>query len=97
MQARQEITCAISIRQPYIEFILRGMKKYEYRSRPTKIREHVYLYASLSPSKDKKAWKDVGKSLADLPVGVIVGSVEITGCKWDGHKGWYAYNLSSPK
>lgn len=38
---------AISIRQPYVEDILRGKKKYEYRSRPTQIRGRVYLYASL--------------------------------------------------
>ena len=27
---------AISIRQPYVEMILRGTKKYEYRSMPTR-------------------------------------------------------------
>jgi predicted transcriptional regulator len=37
---------AISIRQPWVELILRGVKKKEYRSQPTNIRERVYLYAS---------------------------------------------------
>ncbi len=30
---------AISIQQPFIEEILRGIKKFEYRSRATKIRD----------------------------------------------------------
>ena len=38
---------AISIRQPYAELILRGKKKNEFRSRPTNIRERVYIYAAL--------------------------------------------------
>jgi hypothetical protein len=38
---------ALSIRQPHIEAILRGVKKIEYRSIRTNIRERVYLYASL--------------------------------------------------
>ncbi|PYQ88659.1 MAG: hypothetical protein DMG02_17325 [Acidobacteria bacterium] len=32
-------TRAISIRQPYVELILRGKKTREFRSRPTNIRE----------------------------------------------------------
>ncbi len=38
---------ALSIRQPYAELILRGIKKIEYRSKPTRIiGERFYLYAS---------------------------------------------------
>ncbi len=38
---------ALSIRQPYAELILRGIKRIEYRSRPTRIvGERFYLYAS---------------------------------------------------
>jgi predicted transcriptional regulator len=38
---------ALSIRQPYAELILRGIKPIEYRSRPTKIiGERFYIYAS---------------------------------------------------
>lgn len=36
-----KIIRAISIRQPYVEQILRGEKRYEYRSQDTKIRERV--------------------------------------------------------
>ena len=41
------IELAISIRQPCVEQIFRSIKKEEYRSRPTKIRGRVYVYASL--------------------------------------------------
>ena len=38
---------ALSIRQPYAELILRGIKPIEFRSRPTKrIGERFYIYAS---------------------------------------------------
>ena len=38
---------ALSIRQPYAELILRGIKKIEYRSRRTRIiGERFYIYAS---------------------------------------------------
>ena len=38
---------ALSIRQPYAELILRGVKTMEYRSRPTRIiGERFYIYAS---------------------------------------------------
>jgi hypothetical protein len=38
---------ALSIRQPHAEAIMRGTKKIEYRSGPTKIRGDIYIYASL--------------------------------------------------
>lgn len=38
---------ALSIRQPYAELILRGIKTIEYRSRPTRIvGQRFYLYAA---------------------------------------------------
>src|SRR5687768_17466095 len=38
---------ALSIRQPFAELILRGMKTIEYRSRPTRIiGERFWIYAS---------------------------------------------------
>jgi predicted transcriptional regulator len=38
---------ALSVRQPYAELILRGIKPIEFRSRPTKIiGERFYIYAS---------------------------------------------------
>ena len=45
-----QVKRAISIRQPYVELILRRRKTREYRSRRTNIRERVYLYAALRPA-----------------------------------------------
>lgn len=43
---------ALSIRQPYAELILRGIKTVEYRSRPTRIvGERFLIYASKTPAR----------------------------------------------
>lgn len=91
-----KITRAISIRQPFVELILRGEKRYEYRSTVTNIRERVYIYASQKINDDPKSWKKVGKSPDELPKGLIVGSVEIVGCE-PQRNGDYRYKLASPK
>jgi len=90
------ITRAISIRQPFVELILRGQKKAEYRSIPTRIRERVYLYASKNPVDAPEAWNRVGKLPGELPTGVVLGSVEIVGCCWDVDRQCYAYALAKP-
>jgi predicted transcriptional regulator len=41
------MTAQLSIRQPHAEAILRGVKPIEFRSHPTKVREWIYMYASL--------------------------------------------------
>jgi hypothetical protein len=87
---------AISIRQPYVEDILRGKKKYEYRSRPTKIRGRVYLYASYSPG-EESYWKRMKLLPGDLPTGVIVGSIEIVNCEYFEEDGCYGYRLKNPR
>jgi hypothetical protein len=60
---------ALSIRQPYAELILRGIKPIEFRSRPTTIiGERFYIYASkwwcsvtLSPSQLQPPRKGNGR------------------------------------
>lgn len=89
------IVRAISIRQPYVELILNGVKKNEYRDIPTRIRERVWIYASLSPADDARAWGLVGRERGSLPVGRIVGSVEIVGCRKRGQG--FAYPLARPR
>src|SRR5438105_2623489 len=43
---------ALSIRQPFAELILRGIKTVEYRSRPTRIiGQRFFIYASKSAAK----------------------------------------------
>jgi len=88
---------AISIRQPYVELILRREKREEYRSRATRIRERVYIYASLTPSQWLEDWQEVSKQKGELPTGAVVGTVEVTDCYWhNGHK-CYAYALNNPQ
>ena len=90
----REIKRAISIRQPYVEAILDGKKTIEYRSRPTNIRERVYLYASLRPA-DETAFRDFGYEVDQCPRGVVVGSVEVVGCT--GEEDEYEIRLARPK
>ena len=92
-----EITHAISIRQPYVELILKGMKRYEYRSTLTHITGRVYLYASKTPVDDRTAWRKAGSERGMLPTGVIVGSVVVAGCEWSEKDRCYRYMLESPK
>ncbi len=60
---------AISIRQPWVEQILRGLKRKEYRDVPTNIRERVYLYASLKQDGQPRDWRRVNKVLGNCPSG----------------------------
>jgi hypothetical protein len=85
---------ALSIRRPYAEQILRGTKRFEYRSRPTAIRGRVYIYASLKPGKPE-AFKRLHIQPGDLPTGVLVGTVEITECC--GEPGHYQWHLARPQ
>lgn len=87
---------AISIRQPYVEQILRGDKRFERRSRPTRIRGRVFLYASKRSGNDPIEWRRLRRSPGDLPVGQILGSVEIVGCRPIGHDD-YKYLLKDPR
>lgn len=79
-------TRALSVRQPFAEQILRGTKRIEYRSIPTRILgERVYLYASLKPRPGGE----------NLPRGFIVGTVEVTRCT--GRRGDYQWHLRKPR
>jgi hypothetical protein len=92
------VTRAISIRQPYVEQILRGTKTEEYRSQKTNIRERVYLYASLhSGEGEAESWDEIGLEPGSLTTGLIVGSVEIVECHWDYEYECFAYALEKPE
>jgi hypothetical protein len=71
---------ALSIRQPYAEMILRGIKTIEYRSMVTNIRGRVYIYASLTPG-PVGDFEKLDAKPGDFPTGVLVGTVEIVGCR----------------
>jgi hypothetical protein len=91
----QRPTHAITFRQPYVELILRGIKK-EYRGRPTDIRGPVYLYASKRPADSPNEWQKVAAYPGMLPTGVIVGTVEIVNCRWDERGSCYVCDLRNP-
>jgi hypothetical protein len=93
-QMVDKIVRAISIRQPYVEMILRGAKTIEYRSRRTNIRERIYLYASLTVETEECDAE--GYDPSELPTGVIVGTVEIVDCTEEG-KSDYEWHLANPK
>jgi hypothetical protein len=84
---------AISIRQPFVEEILDGIKPIEYRTRPTNIRETVYLYASLG-MRPEEDFKENGYDPDKCPRGVIVGTVDIVDCTFDGV--YYNLHLANP-
>jgi hypothetical protein len=85
---------ALSVRQPYAERILTGEKVIEYRSRPTKIRGRVYLYASKTPG-DVEAFEEDGYTVGELPTGLLVGTVELVDCT--GGAGDYEWHLARPQ
>ena len=87
---------AITIQQPFVEEILFGLKKYEYRSRPTKILDKVYLYASPRP-RELSRCKKRGYKLGDIPSGFILGSIEISECKYFNKYKCYGYKSTNPK
>ena len=88
---------AISVKQPFVELILRGLKRAEYRSRLTNIRERVYLYASLKSRMKDRGWRQLRLQPDDLPTGTIAGSVEIAGCRRLPGGNGFAYLLKNLK
>ena len=79
---------------------MRGIKKVEYRSSATRIRERIYIYASLSryAAGDEEEMMDE-YSLTDitcdeLPRGMLIGTVELYDC--DGGE-WYLRNPERAK
>ena len=79
--------------QPHAEQIMRGKKNIEYRNMPTNKRERVYVYASMTQA-DQESWDEIGLEPGDLPTGVIVGTVEVVGCR--RVRGEYEWYLSKP-
>jgi len=90
-------TRALSIRQPYVEMILRGIKKAEYRNRPTKVRGLIYLYAGLKPG-DEESFHDLKVEPGELPTGLVVGTAELVDCRPSRkYRGEFEWILRHPK
>jgi hypothetical protein len=83
---------ALSIRQPHAEAIMQGVKTTEYRSKATRIRGRIHIYASLgrySVEEEAEMMEDYGidaVSCDDLHRGVLIGTVDLYDC--DGGD-WY--------
>ncbi len=90
---------ALSIRQPYVEEILRGVKTIEYRSRSTRIiGQRFYIYASQKPADgQEKRFAKLGCEFEDLPSGVIVGSAVISHVTYNKRMGLYEWHLTGIK
>ena len=75
---------ALGVRQPWCELILRGRKTLEIRTRSTEVRGPILVYSAKKLSDlpelgDVLAREDVDPGV--LPRGVLVGTVEIVGCR----------------
>ena len=104
---------ALSIRQPWAELILLGHKTIEVRSKATHLRERIYIYARQSridAEEESRIAAKFGIDVGALPRGVLVGTVEIVGCRHlnradseaacfeiEGGSGLYAWVLHRPK
>ena len=104
---------ALAIQQPWAEMIVRGEKRLEIRSRATNVRGTIYVYASRRFSSFPDAASVVEDFLLDadaLPRGLVVGTVEIVGCRrtrdedagealvsTDLLAGNFAYRLENPR
>ena len=89
---------AISIRQPFAELIVQGIKDVENRSWPTAHRGRLLIQAASAV--DASAMKVYGYAGASLPQGALVGVVDLADCThrrgspWhrSGYEGWYLAN-----
>lgn len=76
-----------------LELFCAAGRRFEYRNMPTNKRERVYIYASKSPA-DLDVWDEIGLEPGELPAGVIVGTVEVAGCR--KVRGEYEWDLAKP-
>jgi hypothetical protein len=75
---------ALSLRQPWAELVMRGEKTIEARSRQTHVRGRVHIYASLGRlelEEETRVEREYDLDIEGLPRGVLVGTVEIVGCR----------------
>lgn len=82
---------AISVRQPYASLIMAGLKKWDTREWPTDYRGKLLIHVSrtttereLRIAEDDQVAPAIRRlgfaSLADMPRGCFLGTVELTGC-----------------
>lgn len=91
------VRLAISVRQPWADQIMRGIKKKEFRSVPTRLNERVYAYASKTLAGEPRDWRRLGRAPEEVTRERIIATVEIIGCRWDRTRQCFAYALKEPK
>lgn len=101
---------ALTLQQPWVELILSGRKTLEVRSIGTNKRGRVLLYASRRVSTHPAASPMLaGLSDTPLPLGKVVGSVVVRGCRpavrddvpgacvaWEHLEGLVVWELAEP-
>ncbi|HEX2865030.1 MAG TPA: hypothetical protein VHN99_10715, partial [Deinococcales bacterium] len=83
---------ALSVRQPFVELILRGVKDVENRSFKTNQRGLLLLHASATL--EPLNWEDVGETdqdldPANLAFGALVGAVNVVDCTRERRSSWH--------
>ena len=71
---------AITIRQPYVQAIILGLKHYETRSWPTNYRGKIFIHAGNNQNDVKKTNLVSKYNLSNLEFGVILAECEIVDC-----------------
>jgi hypothetical protein len=99
MSKYPEPQLAISLRQPWAWLIIHGGKDIENRTWATKFRGRIWIHAASKMTDDDyegafwcvrdmdKKWMITDRS--DLPLGGIIGSVEITDCVDNHPSPWF--------
>ena len=68
----------LTIKQPWASLIIEGYKRFEFRSWRTNYRGELLIHAGKSI--DKEAYERLKGYLKDMPLGKIIGKVELTDC-----------------
>ena len=68
----------ITIKQPWATLIVKGYKKYEFRTWKTKYRGDILIHAGKGI--DKKAMKRFECYNLEYPIGCIIGKAKLTDC-----------------
>lgn len=96
LDLKAESMRALSIRQPFVESILRGTKNIEYRSWQVKEPGPLLVHASNTRA-EPEAFADAGIDSPDaLPYGMLVGVVDVVACLQD-ENGDFEWLLAHPR
>lgn len=87
---------ALSIRQPFVEQILRGEKNIEYRSWQVKEPGPLLLHASDTRA-GADAFDDADIAPDTLPYAALVGVVDVVDCLWDEENEEFEWLLACPR